>query len=65
MKQIDVMVDYASHIRVYVDKIFDTIREAAKVRGTGIRNTANIATKMKEGKTITSFKEINLQVSPT
>ena len=34
-KQIDVMVADASH-EVYVDKILDTIREAAKVRGTGI-----------------------------
>ena len=34
-KQIDVMVDDASH-EVNVDKILDTIREAAKVRGTGI-----------------------------
>ena len=33
-KQIDVMVADASH-EVYVDKILDTIREAAKVRGTG------------------------------
>ena len=34
-KQVDVMVADASH-EVYVDKILDTIREAAKVRGTGI-----------------------------
>ena len=34
-KQIDVMVADASH-EVYVDTILDTIREAAKVRGTGI-----------------------------
>ena len=33
-KQIDVMVADASH-EVYVDTILDTIREAAKVRGTG------------------------------
>ena len=33
-KQVDVMVADASH-EVYVDKILDTIREAAKVRGTG------------------------------
>ena len=32
-KQVDVMVADASH-EVYVDKILDTIREAAKVRGT-------------------------------
>ena len=31
-KQVDVMVADASH-EVYVDKILDTIREAAKVRG--------------------------------
>ena len=34
-KQVDVMVADASH-EVYVDKILDTIREAAQVRGTGI-----------------------------
>ena len=34
-KQIDVMVADDSH-EIYVDKILDTIREAAKVRGTGI-----------------------------
>ena len=34
-KQVDVMVADASHAG-YVDKILDTIREAAKVRGTGI-----------------------------
>ena len=41
----------ASH-EVYVDKILDTIREAAKVRGTGIaeRTHEYVATKMKEGK---------------
>ena len=36
-KQIDVMVADASH-EVYVDKILDTIREAAKVRGTASQN---------------------------
>ena len=52
-KQIDVMVADASH-EVYVDKILDTIREAAKVRGTGIaeRRHEYVATKMKEGKAI-------------
>jgi GNAT superfamily N-acetyltransferase len=37
-----------------VDKILDTIREAAKVRGTGIaeRTHEYVATKMKEGKAI-------------
>ena len=34
-KQIDVMVADASHEK-YVDYILNTIREAAKVRGTGI-----------------------------
>ena len=50
-KQIDVMVADASH-EVYVDKILDTIREAAKVRGTGIaeRTHEYLATKIKEGK---------------
>ena len=52
-KQIDVMVADASH-EVYVDSILDTIREAAKVRGTGIaeRTHEYVATKMKEGKAI-------------
>ena len=52
-KQVDVMVADASH-EVYVDKILDTIREAAKVRGTGIaeRTHEYVTTKMKEGKAI-------------
>ena len=52
-KKVDVMVADASH-EVYVDKILDTIREAAKVRGTGIaeRTHEYVATKMKEGKAI-------------
>jgi len=52
-KQIDVMVADASH-EVYVDKILETIREAAKVRGTGIaeRTHEYVATKMREGKAI-------------
>ena len=52
-KQIDVMVADDSH-EIYVDKILDTIREAAKVRGTGIaeRTHEYVATKMKEGKAI-------------
>ena len=43
----------ASH-EVYVDTILNTIREAAKVRGTGIaeRTHEYVATKMKEGKAI-------------
>ena len=51
--QIDVMVADASH-EVYVDTILDTIREAAKKRGTGIaeRTHEYLATKMKEGKAI-------------
>lgn len=55
-KQIDVMVADASH-EVYVDTILDTIREAAKVRGTGIaeRTHEYVATKMKEGKAIIVF----------
>ena len=49
----DVMVADASH-EVYVDTILDTIREAAKKRGTGIaeRTHEYVATKMKEGKAI-------------
>lgn len=52
-KKIDVMVADASH-EVYVDRILDTIREAAKVRGTGIaeRTHEYLATKIKEGKAI-------------
>lgn len=44
--QIDVMVADASH-EAYVDTILDTIREAAKVRGTGIaeRTHEYVATK--------------------
>ncbi len=47
------MVADASH-EVYVDTILDTIREAAKVRGTGIaeRTHEYVAQKMKEGKAI-------------
>ena len=47
------MVADASH-EVYVDTILTTIREAAKVRGTGIaeRTHEYVATKMKEGKAI-------------
>ena len=51
--KIDVMVADASH-EIYVDKILDTIREAAKVRGTGIaeRTHEYLATTIKEGKAI-------------
>ena len=56
-KQIDVMVADASH-EVYVDTILNTIREAAKVRGTGIaeRTHEYVATKMKEGKAIIALR---------
>ena len=52
-KQIDVMVADASH-EVYVDTILKTIKDAAKVRGTGIaeRTHEYVATKMREGKAI-------------
>ena len=47
------MVADGSH-EVYVDTILDTIREAAKRRGTGIaeRTHEYVATKMKEGKAV-------------
>jgi GNAT superfamily N-acetyltransferase len=56
-KKVDVMVADASH-EVYVDKILETIREAAKVRGTGIaeRTHEYVATKMKEGKAIIALQ---------
>ena len=49
-KQIDVMVADASH-EIYVDKILQTIKDAAKVRGTGIaeRTHEYLTTKIKEG----------------
>ena len=52
-KKIDVMVADASH-EIYVDKILQTIKDAAKVRGTGIaeRTHEYLATKIKEGKAI-------------
>lgn len=51
--QIDIFVADPSH-EVYVDTILETIREAAKKRGTGIaeRTHEYVATKMKEGKAI-------------
>lgn len=51
--QIVVMVADASH-EVYVDQILDTIREAAKKRGSGIaeRTHEYVATKMKESKAV-------------
>ncbi|MBO5585152.1 MAG: GNAT family N-acetyltransferase [Bacteroidaceae bacterium] len=50
---IKVIVADASHEK-YVDLILDTIREAAKKRGTGIaeRTHEYVATKMKEGKAV-------------
>ena len=65
-KKVDVMVADASH-EVYVDKILDTIREAAKVRGTGIaeRTHEYVATKMKEGKAIIALCGDVLQASAT
>ena len=53
LKDIDVMIADSSH-EIDVDIIWDTIREAAKVRGTGIaeRTHEYVATKMKEGKAI-------------
>lgn len=61
----DVMVADASH-EVYVDKILDTIREAAKVRGTGIaeRTHEYVTTKMKEGKAIIALCGDDLQDLP-
>ena len=55
-KQIDVMVADASH-EVYVDTILDTIREAAKKRGTGIAE--------KRGKPLSPFVATSLLASPT
>src|SRR5574344_1887038 len=57
-KQIDVMVADASH-EIYVDIILDTIKEAAKRRGTGIaeRTHEYVATKMKEGKAVIALDE--------
>ena len=50
MANIKVLVADASHEK-YVDTILDTIRTAAKKRGTGIaeRTHEYVATKMKEG----------------
>ncbi len=51
--KIEVMVANASH-EVYVDTILETIRAAAKVRGTGIaeRTHEYVTQKMKEGKVV-------------
>lgn len=50
---IDVMVADDSH-EIYVDKILQTIEDAAKVRGTGIAKRTHdyLAQKMREGKAI-------------
>ena len=58
------MVADASH-EVYVDTILDTIREAAKVRGTGIaeRTHEYVATKMKEGKAIMHCAEMICRIT--
>lgn len=53
LEDIDVMVADESH-EVYIDTILDTIKESAKVRGTGIaeRTHEYLASKIKEGKAI-------------
>ena len=58
MKDIRILVADASHEK-YVDEILDTIREAAKRRGTGIaeRTHEYVATKMKEGKAVLALDE--------
>ena len=50
-KEIEVMVADPSHVS-YVNTILDTIREAAKVRGTGIaeRTYDYVATKMRRAR---------------
>ncbi|MCD8166718.1 MAG: GNAT family N-acetyltransferase [Bacteroides sp.] len=56
--KIDVMVADTSH-EVYADTILDTIRAAAKVRGTGIaeRTHEYVAQKMKEGKAVIALAD--------
>ena len=56
-KEIEVMVADPSHVE-YVNTILDTIREAAKVRGTGIaeRTYDYVATKIKEGKAVIALQ---------
>lgn len=53
VEDIQVLVADAEH-EVYVDTIIDTIREAARKRGTGIaeRTHEYVATKMREGKAV-------------
>jgi GNAT superfamily N-acetyltransferase len=55
---IRILVADASHEK-YVDEILDTIRIAAKKRGTGIaeRTHEYVATKMKEGKAVIALNE--------
>ena len=55
--EIEVMVADPSHV-AYVNTILDTIRDAAKVRGTGIaeRTYDYVATKIKEGKAVIALK---------
>lgn len=57
-KEVKIYVADASH-EEYVDLILDTIREAAKKRGTGIaeRTHEYVATKMKEGKAVIALDE--------
>ena len=61
---IRILVADASHEK-YVDEILDTIREAAKKRGTGIaeRTHEYVATKMKEGKAVIALDENDRFVS--
>lgn len=58
MKDIRILVADASHEK-YVDEILETIRVAAKKRGTGIaeRTHEYLATKMKEGKAVLALDE--------
>lgn len=51
LEDIDVMIADESH-EVYVEKILETIRESAKVRGTGIaeRTPEYVTSKIREGK---------------
>ena len=58
MKDIRILVADAYHEK-YVEEILDTIREAAKRRGTGIaeRTHEYVATKMKEGKAVLALDE--------
>lgn len=57
-KEVRILVADASHEK-YVDLILDTIRIAAKKRGTGIaeRTHEYVATKMKEGKAVIALDE--------